>query len=190
MKKLQQEINILNEFKNAFGDKYSVNFCNTTVYKHDIVKRVEELNKKLEFQKKIDEHKGDLFGTYYISKYFCICVWNSDAEIGVTIELEPRLQSFIYHNYISSNSGINEWVKNHTDHVYNFLSGNSEYNYALGTTRLSEIIDRIGKLEDLEEISKRIKHIVGFFAKESSKPMVNYLDGIIDAAKVMVDEQI
>lgn len=190
VKKIQQKINKLNEIKAAFGDEVCVNFGNVNVYKSDILNKIDELTKKLEFQNKIDQYEGNLFGAHYISKYFCICVWNSDAEIGVTIELEPKLQSFIYHNYISSNSGINDWVKQHTDHVYNFLSGNSEYNYALGTTKLSEIIDGIKKFEDLDEISKRIKHIVDFFAKESSKPMVNYLDGIIDVAKGMADEQI
>ena len=85
--------------------------------------------------------------------------------------------SWFYENYISSHSGINEWIQKLICEEYDLFSGNSSYNYAFGTMTLDgykRIIEN--KREEhkdrrykVEEVVKAIKSLINYFTDENNK---------------------
>jgi hypothetical protein len=86
--------------------------------------------------------------------------------------------SWFYENYISSHSGINEWIQKLICEEYDLFSGNSSYNYAFGTMTLDgykRVIengkenywsDRKYKVED---VVKAIKSLINYFTDEKNE---------------------
>lgn len=85
---------------------------------------------------------------------------------------------WIYNNYISSVSGINEWLFDTIANVYDLYSGNSSYNYAFGTMSLKGYRRNIeNKPKDdysdrpytAKQVANAIEKLIEFFTdKENS----------------------
>jgi hypothetical protein len=168
----------------AVFDNYSLSIGNKVIMKHELERQITLLEEKIDFVKQLKEHEDQILGKFNLSKYFVLQCWldEDNGEFYASLELADEVSNFVYNNFISSHSGIREWVEIHFCHVYDFLSGNSQYNFALGTKSFKNHLEELSKMTDVNKIKNRLDAIKSYFLAEENKHMVSALDAIIDSA--------
>lgn len=190
MKEIEKKMKSLQAIE-AILDDGSITINKKNIYGRDVREEIKDLEDKVEFKKELDSYKEPIIGEYPLSKHFFLNVdYSANWGFRVDVYLNRNLSGFMYEHYISSHSGQNEWAIAHVDHVYNLLSGNSEFNHAFGTSSFSDILKDLSKLRDVEKISKRIQDIVNYFQKDGNKIITDQLDSIIDAALELFEEEV
>ena len=123
----------------------------------------------------VEKENIDITKKYFITDniYLSVFLWGD----MITFHFYVDDDSWFYENYISSHSGINEWIQKLICEEYDLFSGNSSYNYAFGTMTLDgykRIIEN--KREEhkdrrykVEEVVKAIKSLINYFTDENNK---------------------
>lgn len=125
---------------------------------------------------KLDEKGIDINKKYFITDniYLRIFRWDNSFTFGFYVEDD----SWLYDNYISSHSGINEWIFNLIKEEYDLFSGNSSYNYAFGTCTLNDYLRIIENKREkyytdrkysVEQVAKNVENLINYFTDENNK---------------------
>lgn len=146
------------EYEHIIPKKYDV---------EDKIKDFEYIKKVLE---KLDEEKIDLNEKYFITDniYLSIFLWNNEITFHFYIENDD----WLYENYIDSHSGLNEWIDDYVNELYELYSGNSRYCYAFGTVSLNDYKRTIENKEHkntVEQVVKNIKTLINYFTDEENE---------------------
>lgn len=134
---------------------------------------------------KLDEKGIDISKKYYITDNIYLSVFR--CENSFTFHFYVDDDGWLYENYISSHSGINEWIFNLIKEEYNLFSGNSSYNYAFGTCTLSDYLRTIENKKEkyyydrkysIEQVVKNIENLINYFTDENNKTRNMIIDEI------------
>lgn len=185
IKKLEEKIKMTKEYSEYLEikhkecyDKFGYDGQNIVPDNYEAKHKVEDF----EYVKSVLEilnTKGiDISKKYFIMSnvYLSVFEWNDSLSFYFYVKDD----SWLYDNFISSHSGINEWVFKAIDDAYNLYSGNSEYNYAFGTLSLSGYKNRIenqrkdGKFYNdrpykPEEVANAIESLINFFTDKKNE---------------------
>lgn len=131
---------------------------------YEISEKIRGLKKQKELYEECIKEKIDLKNKFFLMKNVYLQFWAKEDKITAYFYIDD--DNWIYDNYISSHSGINEWITELINQEYNLLSGNSEYSYAFNTMTLKEILNYI---EDEKKENKNkielIKNLIEFTKK-------------------------
>lgn len=151
--------------------------------------KLEHTIKDYEYLKEVlielKKEKIDITKKYFITDniYLQVSLWNDNFTFGFYIDND----SWFYENYISSHSGINEWIDNLVCKEYDLFSGNSPYNYAFGTLTMNDYRNRIENKKEkyysdrkykVENVVKSIKNLINYFTDENNKTREIIVDEI------------
>lgn len=125
---------------------------------------------------KLDEKGIDINKKYFITDniYLSIFRYGNSFTFGFYVEDD----SWLYDNYISSHSGINEWIFNLIKEEYDLFSGNSSYNHAFGTCTLNDYLRIIENKKEkyytdrkysVEQVAKNVENLINYFTDENNK---------------------
>lgn len=118
----------------------------------------------------------DITKKYFITDniYLSIFLWGDTITFHFYIDND----SWFYENYISSHSGINEWIDKLVCEEYDLFSGNSSYNYAFGTVTMNGYRNIIENKKEkfysnrkykVEDVVKAIKSLIEYFTNEQNE---------------------
>lgn len=138
--------------------------------------RIKDYEYVKEILTKLDEKGIDITKKYFITDniYLSIFRWDNSFAFGFYVEDD----SWLYNYYISSHSGINEWIFNLIKEEYDLFSGNSSYNYAFGTCTLNDYLGIIKNKREkyyyerkysVEQVAKNIENLINYFTDENNK---------------------
>lgn len=125
---------------------------------------------------KLDEKGIDITKKYFITDNIYLSIFRWDNSFTFSFYVEDV--SWIYNNYISSHTGINEWIFNLIKEEYDLFSGNSSYNYAFGTCTLNDYLRIIENKKEkyyydrkysVEQVVKNIENLINYFTDENNK---------------------
>lgn len=179
---IEKKIQLAEEYANYLEEK------NMELYKLDsldnfipndykIREKIEDLEYIKEVLERLTEKGIDVGEKYKITDntYLSISVrHNIEMYAGVDDEME----GFLYNYYIGSHSGIHEWFEEVLAEAYDLYSGNSDYNFALGTMSLKEHFRNVeNKPKDdyskrphsAETVADEIESIINFFKEKNNK---------------------
>lgn len=118
----------------------------------------------------------DITKKYFITDniYLSVFLWGDTITFHFYIDND----SWFYENYISSHSGINEWIDKLVCEEYDLFSGNSSYNYAFGTVTMNGYRNIIENKKEkfysnrkykVEDVVKAIKSLIEYFTNEQNE---------------------
>lgn len=118
----------------------------------------------------------DITKEYFITDniYLSVFLWGDT----ITFHFYVDNDSWFYENYISSHSGINEWIDKLVCEEYDLFSGNSSYNYAFGTLTMNGYRNIIENKKEkfysdrkykVEDVVKAIKSLIEYFTDEQNE---------------------
>lgn len=118
----------------------------------------------------------DITKKYFITDniYLSVFLWGDT----ITFHFYVDNDSWFYENYISSHSGINEWIDKLVCEEYDLFSGNSSYNYAFGTLTMNDYRNIIENKKEkfysdrkykVEDVVKAIKSLIEYFTDEQNE---------------------
>ena len=139
----------------------------------------EKLEQSLSFYTALTEEGIDLETDYPFMDNVKLSLWNQNGHLKCYFFLED--DSWFYDNYISSHSGLNEWLNDLIDSEYELFSGNSAYCHAFGTAGLKDMFKYIEDTDYKHSTSKKVQVVKDLveFTKE---------DGVYaDIRKAVVD---
>jgi hypothetical protein len=125
---------------------------------------------------KLEEKGIDINKKYFITDNIYLSIFGCDNSFTFGFYVEDA--SWLYDNYISSYSGINEWIFNLIKEEYDLFSGNSSYNYAFGTCTLNDYLRIIENKKEkyytdrkysVEQVAKNIENLISYFTDENNK---------------------
>ncbi len=166
--------NKLNEINNEFGYYEGENILPKNVYEMEHkIKDFQYLKLVLE---KLEKENIDVSKKYFFTNniYLKLDVWNNSMTFHISLEDD----GWFYENYISSHSGLNEWIFDLVNDEYSLFSGNSSYSYAFGTYNLKDykrIIENTkenfysNRKYSADEVVNSIKNLIDFFTNEENK---------------------
>ena len=181
--KIEKKINLLNEYANYLEEKHNEAYKIDCLYADDLIPKNYEIEYKIkdyeylkEVLEKLEEENIDITKKYFITEniYLSVFVWGKDLTFHFYIDDD----SWLYDNFISSHSGINEWIQELIEQEYDLFSGNSSYNYAFGTCTLKDyrriIENKKEKYYDkkkysVEQVVKNIIELIKYFTDENNK---------------------
>lgn len=172
---LEKKIELAKEYAEYLDKKHKESYKIGLLY--DFIPRAYDVKDKIEdyeYQKdvltKLAEKGIDVNKEYYIMDNVYLSL-NVSGNISFYTYLED--DSWVYYNYISSHSGINEWLFNTVADAYDLYSGTS----SLGTTTLRGRLRYIeNKPENeysdrpytAEQIADAIEKLIKFFTDENN----------------------
>ena len=114
-----------------------------------------------------------------INKYICF-----NRDFGV-FQLTPEASEIVYRkkNLICSYSGADEWINHFVLEMMNFYTGDSPYNYAIGTVDYHKEFPEIFK-SNPEGVCEWVERSL---TKEWGKHMYKMIEYIIDDAPAVPD---
>lgn len=127
----------------------------------------EKLEKSLNFYTALTEAGIDLETDYPFMDNVKLSIWNQNGRLKCYFFLED--DSWFYDNYISSHSGLNEWLNDLIDSEYELFSGNSGYCHAFGTAGLKDMFKYVEDTEYRYPTSKKVQVVKDLveFTKEN-----------------------
>lgn len=152
---------------------------------YELKYRIKDYEYVKEILTKLDEKGIDINKKYFITDniYLSIFRWANSFTFGFYVEDD----GWLYNNYISSHSGINEWIFNLIKGEYDLFSGNSSYNYAFGTCTLNDYLRIIENKKEkyyddrkysTEQVVKNIENLINYFTNENNKTRNMIIDEI------------
>lgn len=152
---------------------------------YELEYRIKDYEYVKEILTKLDEKGIDINKKYFITDniYLSIFRWANSFTFGFYVEND----SWIYDNYISSHSGINEWIFDLIKEEYDLFSENSSYNHAFGTCTLNDYLRIIenkkekyydGRKYSVEQVVKNIENLINYFTDENNKTRNMIIDEI------------
>ena len=155
----------------GYDYKHTMPFFNN----YELEKKIKDYEYLKDVFTELEKENIDITKKYFITDniYLLVFLWGDMLTFHFYIDND----SWFYENYISSHSGINEWIQKLICEEYDLFSGNSSYNYAFGTMTLEgykyvidnereEFKDRKYKAE---EVVKAIKSLINYFTDENNK---------------------
>lgn len=136
--KIDKKIKLANEYATVLNKLYNKNhhidYLDTFIPNdYDINKKIKDLEYLKEVLTRLTEKGININKEYKIMENIYLSI-NVDSNISFYIYVNN--DCYLYNNFIKSHSGINEWIFNTIADLYDLYSGNSDYNYALGTVSL------------------------------------------------------
>ncbi len=148
---------------------------------------------------KLNEKGIDIAKKYFITDNIYLSVFRDANSFTFYFYVED--DGWLYENYISSHSGINEWIFNLIKEEYDLFSGNSSYNYAFGTCTLNDYLRIIENKKEkyydnrkysVEQVVKNIENLINYFTNENNKTRNIIIDEInhkLDNMKKLIGEE-
>ncbi len=184
IEKVDKALKYANEYKEYLEDNHKAiykdcgyEYESVIPSDYEIRKTIKELEYIKEVLTKLDEENINLKDKYFITDniYLSIFIWNKKLTFGFYIEDD----SWLYENYIDSHSGLNEWIDDYINELYELYSGNSRYCHAFGTCSLKDyrrIIENENKDEystekkySVEQVIKNVKNLIEYFTDEKNE---------------------
>ena len=178
IEKLEKKIKLAKECAEYLDKKheesYEIDYSAFIPNGYDLKKQVKDYEYLKEVltiltEKGIDvEKKYKIMGDIYLS-----IAAREDMSFYFSIEN----YSWIYGNYISSVSGINEWLYNIIADAYNLYSGNSDYSYVFNTVSLNQFRtcienykkdNRSDRPYAAVQVACTIENLIKFFTDENN----------------------
>ena len=152
---------------------------------YELKYRIKDYEYVKEILTKLYEKGIDITKKYFITDniYLSIFRWGN----SITFHFYVENDGWLYDNYISSHSGINEWIFNLIKEEYDLFSGNSSYNYAFGTCTLNDYLRIIENKKEkyyddrkysVEQVVKNIENLINYFTDENNKTRNMIIDEI------------
>ena len=152
---------------------------------YELEYRIKDYEYVKEILTKLDERGVDITKKYYITDniYLSVFIWENSFTFCFYVDDDI----WLYENYISSHSGINEWIFNLIKEEYDLFSGNSSYNYAFGTCTLNDYLRIIENKKEkyyddrkysVEQVVKKIENLINYFTDENNKTRNMIIDEI------------
>ncbi len=180
--KINKKIQLLEEYKKYIEEKKeeaykidSLDYNYLIPANYDIDEKIEDLKYLKDILEKLKEEKIDISKEYIINDYIHLKIdlWNNHTTFYFGI----NNCGWIYDNYICSYSGITEWINKLVEEEYDLFSGNSSYNYALGTCNLNRYKMIIENKKDKynkrnyspDKVISSIKNLINFFTDDKNK---------------------
>lgn len=165
---------------------------------YELKYRIKDYEYVKEILTKLDEKCIDITKKYFITDniYLSIFRWANSFTFGFYVEDD----SWLYNNYISSHSGINEWIFNIIKEEYDLFSGNSSYNYAFGTCTLNDYLRIIENKKEkyysdrkysADQVINNIENLINYFTDENNKTRNMIIDEInhkLNNMKKLIEE--
>lgn len=160
---LERKMNEADELHDSLYRNHYEEIRNVFMKSYEIRKVKEKLEKKLELYQMLTEKGIDTNKKYYLVDD----IYLSISDLRPYFYIEDG--QWIYDNYISSWSGMNEWMTGLIDQEYSLLSGNSPYCHAFDTMDIKDIFrcienEEVKNSRKLELIENLIE-----FTKEHGK---------------------
>ena len=184
LEKVDKALKYANEYSDYLNKKHmecykecGYEYENIIPRSYDAEDKVKELEYVKEILLKLNEENINLEDKYFITDniYLSVFLWNTKITFMFCLEND----SWLYENYICSHSGINEWLNDFINELYELYSGNSRYCHALGTCSLKDyarIIENENESEystkkkySAEQVVKHIKNLIEYFTDEKNE---------------------
>lgn len=178
--------NIENEQNNAYKILgYDYKRIVPCLDNYELEYRIKDYEYVKEILTKLDERGVDITKKYYITDniYLSVFIWENSFTFCFYVDDDI----WLYENYISSHSGINEWIFNLIKEEYDLFSGNSSYNYAFGTCTLDDYLRIIENKKEkyyndrkysVDQVTNNIEHLIDYFTDENNKTRNMIIDEI------------
>lgn len=180
--KINKKIQLLEEYKKYIEEKKeeaykidSLDYYYLIPANYDIDEKIEDLIYLKEILEELKKEEIDINKTYIINDYIYLKfdLYNNYTTFYFGIDN----CGWIYDNYICSYNGINEWINKLVEEEYDLFSGNSSYNYALGTCNLNRYKTIIENKKDKynkrsyspDKVISTIKNLINFFTDDKNK---------------------
>ena len=205
IEKVDKKISLLREYydylevkhKEAYEIDY-LNYNSLIPRSYETEYKIHDLEYIKDVLKKLVENDIDITKKYFITDniYLKVFLWRDNFTFYFYVEND----GWIYDNYISSHSGINEWITKLIEDEYDLFSGNSSYNYAFGCCTLRDYKFRIENKKEndysdrkysSDKVVEAIKELIKFFANENNKTrnvIVEEVNRKLDNMKKLIDE--
>ena len=184
IEKIDKALKYANKYKEYLEDNHK------TIYKdcgyeyasiipsdYEIRKTIKELEYLKEVLTKLDEENINLKDKYFITDNIYLSIFICGRKLSFYFYIED--DSWLYENYINSHSGLNEFIDDYINELYELYSGNSRYCHAFGTCSLKDyrrIIENENKDEyssekrySVEQVVKNIKNLIEYFTDEKNE---------------------
>ena len=205
IEKVEKKISLLREYYDYLEVKHKEAYRLDHLYCDSLIPsnrkvgyKIKDLEYIKEVLKKLVENDIDITKEYFITDniYLQVYLWGDNFTFYFYVEND----GWIYDNYISSHSGINEWIDKLIKDEYDLFSCNSGYNHAFGCWTLDNYKMRIeNKKENYYDDRKYssdtvvgyIKELINFFTDENNKirnVIVEEVNRELDNMKKLIDE--
>lgn len=184
IEKIDKALKYANEYKEYLEDNRKAIYKDCGYEYESIIpndyetrKTIKELEYLKEVLTKLDEENINLKDKYFITDniYLSIFIWGRK----LTFYFYIKDDSWLYENYIDSHSGLNEWIDDYINELYELYSGNSRYCHAFGTCSLKDyrrIIENENEDEyssekrySVEQVVKNVKNLIEYFTDEKNE---------------------
>ena len=184
IEKVEKAIKYANEYCDYLNNKHEklykecgYEYSNVIPSDHDTKRKIKQLEYLKEVLLKLNEENIDLNEKYFITDniYLHIFLWNNSITFMFYLEDDK----WLYENYIDSHSGLNEWINDYINELYELYSGNSRYCHAFGTCSLKDykrIIENENKDKyssekrySVEQVVKNVKNLIEYFTDEKNE---------------------
>lgn len=205
IEKVEKKISLLREYydylevKHKEAYKIDCLYCDSLIPSNSKVGyKIKDLEYIKDVLKKLVENDIDITKEYFIPDniYLKVFLWGDNFTFYFYVEND----GWICDNYISSHSGINEWITKLIEDEYDLFSGNSSYNYAFGCCTLRDYKFRIENKKEndyydrkysSDKVVEAIKELIKFFTNENNKTrnvIVEEVNRKLDNMKKLIDE--
>lgn len=205
IQKVEKKIKLLREYydyleiKHKEAYKIDCLYCDSLIPgNYEIGYKIKDLEYIKDVFKKLVENNIDITKKYFITDNIYLEVFLRGNEFTFDFYIED--DSWIYDNYISSHSGINEWISKLIEDEYDLFSGNSSYNYAFGCCSLRNYKFRIENKKEKDysnrkyssnKVVEAIKELINFFTNENNKTrniIIEEINHKLDNMKKLIEE--
>lgn len=205
IEKVEKKISLLREYydylevKHKEAYRLDCLYCNSLIPSNsEVGYKIKDLEYIKEVLKKLVENDIDITKEYFITDniYLQVFLWGDNFTFYFYVEND----GWIYDNYISSHSGINEWIDKLIKDEYDLFSSNSGYNHAFGCFTLDDYKMSIENKRNnyysdrkysSDTVAGYIKELINFFTDENNKTrnvIVEEVNRKLDNMKKLIDE--
>lgn len=205
IEKVEKKISLLREYYDYLEVKHKeayeidcLNYNSLIPRSYETECKIHDLEYIKEVLKKLVENDVDITKKYFITDniYLQVYLWGDNFTFYFYVEND----GWIYDNYISSHSGINEWIDKLIKDEYDLFSSNSGYNHAFGCFTLDDYKMRIENKRNnyysdrkysSDTVAGYIKELINFFTDENNKTrnvIVEEVNRKLDNMKKLIDE--